>query len=154
MKYYAVSQSKIIISILILQMVTISISLSQVDLLLAFQLITLTFTFLCLFISFQVQITDHYINYQILFLKRRIYGKEIKPDQIQSIQFVRVGWTTKNASIKRRKGLPIRLIAFKPHRLYQELEQFAIAHQIPFTKSKDYQTLERKNLREHHSGLN
>ncbi|SHM39213.1 hypothetical protein [Gracilibacillus kekensis] len=154
MKCYAKSPFKILIFILVLQIVTISLSLSQVNILLAFQLIIVTFTFLCLFISFQVQIKDHSIDYQILFLKWTIYGNNIKPDQIRIIQFVRVGWTTKNATIKRRKGLPIRFIAFQPHRLYQELEQFAIAKQIPFIKSNDYQTLERKSLRENHSGLN
>ncbi|MEC5425250.1 hypothetical protein QGM71_17330 [Virgibacillus sp. C22-A2] len=86
--------------------------------------------------------TDHLV-YQIFLFNKSIIKKEIYPDQINQVKFIRVGWAKKAAIIKINKGINIRLAVLEPQKAYEHLIEYAEIHDITIFKSKDYLILER-----------
>lgn len=81
--------------------------------------------------------------YQISLFNKSIIKKEIYPDQINQVKFIRVGWAKKAAIIKVNKGNNIRLAVLEPQQAYDHLIEYTEIHDITIFKSKDYLILER-----------
>ncbi|MGJ9457384.1 hypothetical protein [Oceanobacillus sp. CF4.6] len=95
--------------------------------------------------SFWFKFTIHpdYLVYQLLLFNKSIIKREIYPDQINQVKFIRVGWAKKAAIIKVNKGINIRLAVLEPQKAYDHLIEYAEIHDIAILKSKDYLILER-----------
>ncbi|MGP4039589.1 hypothetical protein ACTWP4_06775 [Gracilibacillus sp. D59] len=98
-------------------------------------------------IQFTFKIQKHHLVYQVLLFKRSIIKKEIYPEQVNQIEFIRAGWVKKAAIIKVEKGFDIRLAVLQPPEAYDHLIVFAEKHDISIVKTNDYLTLERKGER-------
>ncbi|MFC4022356.1 hypothetical protein ACFOUV_00830 [Oceanobacillus longus] len=85
---------------------------------------------------------DHLV-YQILLFNKSVIKREIYPEQINQVKFMRVGWAKKAAIIKVNKGINIRLAVLEPQKAYDHLIEYAEIHDITIFKSKDYLILER-----------
>ncbi len=81
--------------------------------------------------------------YQILFLKKTLYKRVIKPEQITKIKFARYGWATKRAIIHTKNELSIRIYRLEPKNVFLDLYEFANRNSISTVKTKDYLILER-----------
>ena len=64
-------------------------------------------------------------------------------EKIKKIKFGRIGWTTKNAVVKVRRGFNFGVAHFFSEQLIEELEEFALANNIEIQKTKDYLLLEK-----------
>ncbi|WP_458413365.1 hypothetical protein ACNQFZ_00245 [Schinkia sp. CFF1] len=95
------------------------------------------------FIDFSFKIEDGYLIYQILFLNRTFYKKDIFPDQIVRMKFCRVRWTTKCTIIEIQKGPNIRIVDFRPTTIFTDLVDFANVHHITIFKTKDYKIIDK-----------
>lgn len=95
--------------------------------------------------SFRFKFTIHpdRLLYQIILFNRSIIKKEIYPNEIKLVKFMRVGWAEKAAVIKVNKGINIRLAVLEPQKAYDHLIEYAEIHNITMVKSKDYLILER-----------
>ncbi|WP_404451883.1 hypothetical protein LG329_16275 [Virgibacillus necropolis] len=94
-------------------------------------------------LRFKFKIHDDHLVYQILLFNKSIIKKEIYPDQINQLKFVRVGWSKKAAIIKVNKGINIRLAMLETPKAYEHLIEFAEKRDITIFKTKDYLILER-----------
>lgn len=94
-------------------------------------------------IRFKFKINDDYLVYQIFYFKNSILRKNIYPNQIIQIKFIRVGWAKKGASIKVYKGFNFRLTILQPQTAYDDLIKFSNKHDITVLKTKDYILLEK-----------
>lgn len=94
-------------------------------------------------IRFKFKIHDDHLVYQLLLFNKPIIKKEIYPDQINQLKFIRVGWSKKAAIIKVNKGINIRLAVLEPQKAYEHLIQFTDKYDITVFKTKDYLILER-----------
>ncbi|RDW15880.1 hypothetical protein [Oceanobacillus chungangensis] len=92
---------------------------------------------------FKFKINDDHFVYRILFYNKLIFKKEIYPDQIEQLRFIRVGWAKKAAIIKIYRGKNIRLAVITQPNAYEHLLEFAEKHDISIFKTKDYLILER-----------
>ena len=108
-----------------------------------FHIISLLFILSSFFISYQFEIKDDYLIYQILFLNKAFYKRVIKPEQITKITFARYGWATKGAIIKIQNQLSVRIYRLEPKNVFFDLNEFATRNSIPTVKTKDYLILER-----------
>ncbi|MBT2640779.1 hypothetical protein J7I80_00895 [Bacillus sp. ISL-41] len=91
----------------------------------------------------QLTITPDYLEYKIKFFKFTIYRKLLTPDNIKKIKFGRIGWSTKNAVVKVRRGCNFSVGYFHSEQLINELEEFALANNIEIQKTRDYLLLEK-----------
>jgi hypothetical protein len=98
---------------------------------------------LSIFIQFKFKIDESHLTYQIMFLSMSIYKKVLNPEQINEIKFKRVGWSTKGASIRVKKGFNIRILHFYPNNVFLDLIHFANINGISISKTKDYLILEK-----------
>jgi hypothetical protein len=108
--------------------------------------IKLPITFVALMIiihQLQLTITSDQLEYKIKLFKFTIYHKILTPDKIKKIKFGRIGWTTKNAVVKVKRGFNFGVAYFYSEQLIRELEEFALANHIEIQKTRDYQLLER-----------
>ncbi|MCM3666822.1 hypothetical protein M3204_20690 [Mesobacillus subterraneus] len=108
--------------------------------------IKLPITFVALMIilhQLQLTITSDQLEYKIKLFKFTIYYKILTPDKIKKIKFGRIGWTTKNAVVKVKRGLNFGVAYFYSEQLIRELEEFALANHIEIQKTRDYHLLER-----------
>lgn len=96
---------------------------------------------LCLHYKFQIDKKS--LRYQIFLLSIPIYKKEIVPEQITEIKFIRVGWAKKSAIVRMKKGFNIRVILFNPNSVCEDLEHFANENNVSVNKTRDYKILER-----------
>ncbi|WP_188456332.1 hypothetical protein [Virgibacillus oceani] len=96
-----------------------------------------------IFIQYTLKISKNGLSYHITLFSISIYKKELPAVQIQKIIFKRYGWSTRGAVIQMEKGLNIRIIAFRPVKVYENLVKFAGANNISMSKSNDYQILEK-----------
>ena len=94
-------------------------------------------------IRFRFKMMDDHLVYQILYFKKSILRKNIYPNQIVQIKYIRVGWAKKGAIIKVNKGLNFRLTILKPQTAYDDLLKFSNKHDITVLKTKDYILLEK-----------
>lgn len=102
--------------------------------------IAIVFT-LC--IHYQFQIDQQRLTYQIFLLGTPIYKKEVIPEEIQEIKFIRVDWAKKSAIVRMEKGVNMRIILFHPESVCKDLEHYAKEHNVSIHKTRDYQILER-----------
>ncbi|MBS8266808.1 hypothetical protein DYI25_20490 [Mesobacillus boroniphilus] len=91
----------------------------------------------------QLTITSDQLDYKIKFFKLTLYRKILTPEKIKKIKFGRIGWTTKNAVVKVRRGFNFNVAHFYSEQLIRELEEFALANKIEIQKTKDYLLLEK-----------
>ncbi|WP_249872651.1 hypothetical protein [Oceanobacillus saliphilus] len=94
-------------------------------------------------IRLKFKINDDHLVYQIVLFNKSIIKKEIYPNQINQLKFIRVGWAKKAAIIKVNKGVNIRLSVLEPPKAYEHLIGFAEEYDITILKTKDYLILER-----------
>ncbi|MBD8034880.1 hypothetical protein [Solibacillus merdavium] len=94
------------------------------------------------FVTYQVVINKHTIRYTIKLFGLKIYNKKIIHTDVEKITFKRIGWNSKLAFIKVRKGLSIRIGYFKPNDVYKDLIVFCEENEIPYKKTKDYKIIE------------
>ena len=95
------------------------------------------------FVTYQVVINKHTIRYTIKLFGLKIYNKEIVHTDVAKIIFKRIGWNSKLAVIKVRKGLSIRVAYFKPDDVYKDLIVFCEENAIQYEKTKDYKIIEK-----------
>ncbi|MFT9601105.1 hypothetical protein [Mesobacillus sp.] len=108
--------------------------------------IKIPFTFVVLVIilhQVQLTITSDQLEYKIKLFKFTIYRKLLTPEKIKKIKFGRIGWATKNAVVKVRRGFNFGVAHFYSEQLILELEEFALANNIEIQKTKDYLLLEK-----------
>lgn len=91
----------------------------------------------------QLTITSNHLEYKIKLFKYPIYRKLLTPDNIKKIKFGRIGWSTKNAVVKVRRGFNFGVAQFYSEKLIGELEEFALTHNIEIQKTRDYLLLEK-----------
>lgn len=91
----------------------------------------------------QLTITSNQLEYKIKLFKFTIYHKVLKPENITQVKFGRIGWATKNAVVKVRRGFNFGVAHFYSEQLIDELEEFALANNIEVKKTRDYQLLEK-----------
>jgi hypothetical protein len=135
---YTGKGSKDILHVMIIMSVFILPSLSytiRVSILLAMLVITLH--------KVQLTITPGHLEYKIKLFKFTIYRKLLTPDNIKKIKFGRIGWSTKNAVVKVRRGFNFSIAYFHSEQLINELEEFALATNIAIQKTRDYLLLEK-----------
>jgi len=96
---------------------------------------------------FKFTVYAEHLMYQILLFNKSIIKKEIYPDQVNELKFIRVGWAKKAAIIKMKKGLNIRLSVLEPQDAYDHLIGFAENQGISISKTRDYKILERRKKR-------
>lgn len=95
------------------------------------------------FVTYQVVINKHTIRYTIKLFGLKIYNKKIVHTDVANIIFKRIGWNSKLAIIKVRKGLSIRVAYFKPNHVYEDLIVFCERSAIQYEKTKDYKIIEK-----------
>ena len=94
-------------------------------------------------IRFRFKIIDDHLVYEILYFNKSILRKNIYPNQIVQIKFIRVGWAKKGAIIKVNKGFNFRLTILQPQTPYDDLIKFSNKYDITVLKTKDYILLEK-----------
>lgn len=94
-------------------------------------------------IRFKFKINEDHLVYQIFYFKKSILRKNIFPNQIKQIKFIRVGWAKKGATIKVHNGFNFRLSILQPQTAYDDLIKFSNKHDITVLKTKDYILLEK-----------
>lgn len=94
-------------------------------------------------IQYQFQIDQNQLTYQIFLLRTPIYKREVVPEEIQEIRFIRVDWAKKSAIVRMKKGLNMRIILFHPDSVCKDLEQYAKENNVSIHKTRDYQIIER-----------
>ncbi|WP_144510550.1 hypothetical protein [Bacillus sp. FJAT-22090] len=97
------------------------------------------------FINYTFTIQSDRLTYEVSVLTTRVYKRVIYPHQLNKIEFKRYGWSTPGALVRVKKGFNMRLVLFSPSEIFRELLTFAYNHEIPTSKTKDYQLLERRN---------
>ncbi|WP_079505678.1 hypothetical protein [Mesobacillus jeotgali] len=108
--------------------------------------IKLPFTFAALVIilhEVQLTIASNQLEYKIKLFKVTVYRKILTPEKIKKIKFGRIGWATKNAVVKVRRGFNFGVAYFYSEQLISELEAFALANNVEIQKTKDYLLLEK-----------
>lgn len=108
------------------------------------QILLALFLLLSIFIRFKFVIDGGYLTFQTLFFLIPIYTKVLFPNQINQIKFKRVGWATKCAIIQVNKGFNVRIVNFKPGKVFVDLIDFANEKGISISKTKDYLIMENK----------
>lgn len=97
------------------------------------------------FVKYTFTIQDGYLTFESFLMSFCIYKRVIYPSQIKKVEFKRYSWATQGAVIRTKKGLNLRLVLFSPNEIFNELLTFAYKHEIPASKTKDYQLLERRS---------
>ena len=110
---------------------------------LIFQIAATVFSFLSFFLRYRLEINDEVITWQSRIFSIPLYKRVIVTERITKIKCKRVGWATKSAVIKVRRGMNIPLVKFKPNGIYSDLIDFANKHSIEVSKTKDYMILEK-----------
>ena len=139
MIYEAKTQTLLMQSLLALGLVGIisTKSITGLDVILIIGILVL----LCLHYKFEIN--EKSLSYQIFLLSIPLYKKEIVPEQITEINFIRVDWTKKGAIVRIKKGINIRVIHFNPDSVCKDLEHFANENNVSVNKARDYKILER-----------
>ena len=96
---------------------------------------------------FKFTIYAEHLVYQVLLFNKSIIKKEVYPNQVNELKFIRIGWAKKAAIIKMKKGLNIRLSVLESQDAYDHLIEFAEKQNIRISKTRDYQILERRKKR-------
>lgn len=91
----------------------------------------------------QLTIASDHLEYKIKLFKFTIYRKLLTPDHIKKIKFGRIGWSTKNAVVKVKRGFNFSAAYFYSDQLINELEEFAHSNHIEIQKTRDYLLLEK-----------
>lgn len=102
---------------------------------------------LALAIRLKFTIKEDHLIYHVFLFKKAIINKELYPNQVEKIKFIRADWTKKAAIIKVDQRSNIRLAILQPPEAYDHLLTFAENNDIPIAKTEDYLTLERKAKR-------
>ena len=91
-----------------------------------------------------VTIVDSKLIYDAHLFRWNIIHIELPTSDIRLIEFHLAGWFGRNAKVKGKyTRFHYHFINFKPLEFYKELEQFAIRNNIPYEKTKDYETIEK-----------
>ncbi|MER2009649.1 hypothetical protein MKY07_08650 [Solibacillus sp. FSL W7-1472] len=141
MKYDRTKSRQLILSLAFLSL-AVSISSWHIP---SVKLVSITVFVFCIcnaFVTYQVVINKHTIRYTIKLFGLKIYNKKIIHSDVAKITFKRIGWNSKLAVIKVRKGLSIRVTYFKPNDVYKNLIVFCVENEIPFKKTKDFKMIE------------
>lgn len=141
MVYEAITERKLLIFLLILNLTYIFVSQTNGNLLLVQSFVIFLFLF-TIFTRYKVKLGVD-LTYEIFVFRFRIYKRTLSSKQITQMKFKRVAWAKKGVVIKVRNGIGIRLFNFYPLTLYRELVQFALTHEIDVVKTKDYEILEK-----------
>jgi len=96
-----------------------------------------------IYLRFHLSFTSRQIEYKITILNITIYRKIHTSENIKKIKFGRIGWSTKNAVVKVRRGFNFGVAQFYSEKLIGELEEFALTHNIEIQKTRDYLLLEK-----------
>lgn len=96
-------------------------------------------------IQYQFHIDHQRLTYQVFLLRTPIFTKEVVPEGIQEIKFIRVDWAKKGAIVRMKKGFNIRVILFHPISVCKHLEQFAYENNVSVNKTRDYKILEKRS---------
>lgn len=110
-----------------------------------FNVLLILFFITLFFLKYTFTIQDEHLSYEVFIMTFCIYKRVISPSQMKKVEFKRYGWTTQGALIQTKKGINLRLALFSPNEIFNELLTFTDKHDIPTSKTKDYQLLERRS---------
>ncbi|MFJ7972690.1 hypothetical protein [Psychrobacillus sp. NPDC096389] len=110
-----------------------------------FNVLLILFFITLFFVKYTFTIQDEHLSYEVFIMTFCIYKRVISPSQMKKVEFKRYGWTTQGALIQTKKGINLRLALFSPNEIFNELLTFTDKHDIPTSKTKDYQLLERRS---------
>lgn len=105
--------------------------------------VTLLLLLMLIFLKYTFTIKNNTITYTTTLFGQILYTKEVQAADIVRVTFKRFNWATRLAVIKTSKGLPIRVALFKPKTVFEDLIIFCKDYNVPYTKTKDYQILEK-----------
>ncbi|WPK12646.1 diguanylate cyclase [Lysinibacillus louembei] len=105
--------------------------------------VTLLLLLMLIFLKYTFTIKNNTITYTTTLFGQILYTKEVQAADIVRVTFKRFNWATRLAVIKTSKGLPIRVALFKPETVFEDLTIFCKDYNVPYTKTKDYQILEK-----------
>ncbi|UOQ48746.1 hypothetical protein MUN88_00870 [Gracilibacillus caseinilyticus] len=95
-------------------------------------------------IRFKFEIQEDHLVYQVFLFKKSFIKREIYPDQVKQLEFIRAGWAKKAAILYVHTGRNIRLAVLEPSEAYEHLMEFAEGHDISIAKTDEYLILEKK----------
>ena len=147
MPFHAKIQRLFLAVFLLLPVINIiySIITQSIGYLFYYNILLTLFIITLFFLKYTFTIYDGHLTYETYLMTICIYKRVIYPSQMKIVEFKRYGWATQGALIRIRKGLNLRLALFSPNEIFNELLTFANKHDIPTSKTKDYQLLERRN---------
>ncbi|RXJ00227.1 hypothetical protein DS745_11885 [Anaerobacillus alkaliphilus] len=119
-----------IVLVILLLLQIFSFNLSTNLPLRVFQIALMLFIFCALLIKYQFEIHNERLIYQILIFSKPIFKRELVPNDIIEITFKHVGWGTKAAFVKVKKGVNWRIIGFVPDHVYSELANYATENDV------------------------
>lgn len=105
--------------------------------------VTLLLLLMFIFLKYTFTIKNNTITYTTTLFGQTVYTKEVQTADIVRVTFKRFNWATRLAVIKTSKSLPIRVALFKPETVFEDLIMFCKDYGVPYTKTKDYQILEK-----------
>ncbi len=110
-----------------------------------FNVLLILFFITLFFVKYTFTIQDEHLSYEVFIMTFCIYKRVFSPSQMKKVEFKRYGWAKQGAVIRTKKGLNLRLVLFSPNEIFNELLTFTDKHDIPTSKTKDYQLLERRS---------
>ncbi|MYL48364.1 hypothetical protein GLV98_02670 [Halobacillus litoralis] len=102
--------------------------------------LTIAIVLLILGLSYQLKV-DQTIHFHVCFFQFKVIEKSVPPADIHTIVFRDAGWGTPSASIKMKKGFPIRVVNFDSVEVLADFEDFAERYQIRREERKYYRTV-------------
>ncbi|TGB03431.1 hypothetical protein [Halobacillus salinus] len=94
-------------------------------------------------VRFYFHIDSDVLKYRIEWFGKPLLKVDVAPEEIKKLSFKRASWKNKAAVVKRKRGLPIRLVVLEDEAGYDRLIAFGEEHGIPIRKSRDYKILEK-----------
>ncbi len=94
-------------------------------------------------VRFYFHIDSDVLKYRIEWFGKPLLKVDVEPEEIKKLSFKRASWKNKAAVVKRKRGLPIRLVVLEDEAGYDRLIAFGEEHGIPIWKSRDYKILEK-----------
>lgn len=147
MAFHSKTQRSLLVLLLLILMTNIVVDVitQSFGYLFYFNVLLILFFITLFFVKYTFTIQDEHLSYEVFIMTFCIYKRVFSPSQMKKVEFKRYGWAKQGAVIRTKKGLNLRLVLFSPNEIFNELLTFTDKHDIPTSKTKDYQLLERRS---------
>lgn len=147
MAFHSKTQRSLLVLLLLILMTNIVVDVitQSFGYLFYFNVLLILFFITLFFVKYTFTIQDEHLSYEVFIMTFCIYKRVFSPSQMKKVEFKRYGWAKQGAVIRTKKGLNLRLVLFSPNEIFNELLTFTAKHDIPTSKTKDYQLLERRS---------